>query len=139
MPFKASDKQVIKMIRRFLKDNRGASQLISTAALLPILLFIMASIVNISVVSNMQTLVNEAAFEGARIGIKSDTPEQTAQMAVLNFGDGITGWKMGDRLAVSTSLKNDMLTVEVRYTFYLLGGQQKTLVGRSSLRIGDTP
>lgn len=127
------------MIRKFLKDRRAASQLISSAALIPILLFIVASIANISVVSNMQTLVNEAAFEGARIGIKSDTPEQTAQMAVANFGDGITGWKIGDRLSVITSLKNDTLTVEVRYTFYLLGGWQKILVGRSSLRIGDTP
>ncbi|MGB9808974.1 MAG: TadE/TadG family type IV pilus assembly protein, partial [Caldanaerobacter sp.] len=124
---------------KFLKDRKAASQLISSAALIPILLFIVASIANISVVSNMQTLVNEAAFEGARIGIKSDTPEQTAQMAVVNFGDGITGWKIGDRLSVITSLKNDMLTVEVRYTFYLLGGWQKILVGRSSLRIGDTP
>ncbi|HHY80743.1 MAG TPA: hypothetical protein GX516_10560 [Thermoanaerobacter sp.] len=87
----------------------------------------------------MQTLVNEAAFEGARIGIKSDTPEQTAQMAVVNFGDGITGWKIGDRLIVSTSLNNDVLTVEVKYTFTLLGGQQRTVIGRSSLRIGDTP
>ena len=127
------------MIRKFLRDRRAASQLISSAALIPILLFIVASIANISVVSNMQTLVNEAAFEGARIGIKSDTPEQTAQMAVVNFGDGIAGWKIGDRLSVITSLKNDMLTVEVRYTFYLLGGQQKVLIGRSSLRIGDTP
>ncbi|WP_432203881.1 TadE/TadG family type IV pilus assembly protein [Thermoanaerobacter uzonensis] len=127
------------MMRKFLKDRRAASQLISSAALIPILLLILASIVNISVVSNMQTMVNEAAFEGARIGIKSDTPEQTAQMAVLNFGEGITGWKIGDRLSVITSLKNDMLTVEVRYTFYLLGGHQKTLVGRSSLRLGDTP
>ncbi|WP_234949283.1 TadE/TadG family type IV pilus assembly protein [Thermoanaerobacter uzonensis] len=127
------------MIRKFLKDRKAASQLISSAALIPILLFIVASIANISVVSNMQTLVNEAAFEGARIGIKSDTPEQTAQMAVANFGDGITGWKIGDRLSVITSLKNDTLTVEVRYTFYLLGGWQKILVGRSSLRIGDTP
>ncbi|SHF27918.1 hypothetical protein SAMN02745195_02257 [Thermoanaerobacter uzonensis DSM 18761] len=130
---------MIKMIRKFLKDRKAASQLISSAALIPILLFIVASIANISVVSNMQTLVNEAAFEGARIGIKSDTPEQTAQMAVANFGDGITGWKIGDRLSVITSLKNDTLTVEVRYTFYLLGGWQKILVGRSSLRIGDTP
>ncbi|ERM92497.1 hypothetical protein O163_04860 [Caldanaerobacter subterraneus subsp. yonseiensis KB-1] len=127
------------MIRKFLKDKRAASQLISSAALIPILLFIVASIANISVVSNMQTLVNEAAFEGARIGIKSDTPEQTAQMAAVNFGDGITGWKIGDRLSVITSVKNDVLTVEVRYTFYLLGGQQKTLVGKSSLRLGDTP
>ncbi|WP_244262244.1 TadE/TadG family type IV pilus assembly protein [Thermoanaerobacter wiegelii] len=127
------------MIRRFLKDKRAASQLISSAALIPILLLIMASIVNISVVSNMQTLVNEAAFEGARIGIKSDTPEQTAQMAVVNFGNGITGWKIGDRLSVSTSVKNDMLTVEVKYTFTLLGGQQKILAGKSSLKLGDAP
>lgn len=126
-------------MRKFLKDRRAASQLISSAALIPILLLILASTVNIAVVSNMQTLVNEAAFEGARIGIKSDTPEQTAQMAVVNFGEGITGWKIGDRLSVITSLKNDMLTVEVRYTFYLLGGQQKTLVGKSSLRLGDMP
>ncbi|WP_240951496.1 hypothetical protein [Caldanaerobacter subterraneus] len=127
------------MIRKFLKDRRAASQLISLAALIPILLLIMASTVNIAVVSNMQTLVNEAAFEGARIGIKSDTPEQTAQMAVVNFGDGITGWKIGDRLIVSTSLNSDVLTVEVKYTFTLLGGQQRTVIGRSSLRIGDTP
>ena len=127
------------MMRKFLKDRRAASQLISTAALIPILLFILASTVNIAVVSNMQTLVNEAAFEGARIGIKSDTPEQTAQMAVLNFGDGITGWKIGDRLAVNTAVNSGILTVEVRYTFTLLGGQQKTLVGKSSLRLGDTP
>jgi len=126
-------------MRKFLKDRRAASQLISTAALLPILLFIMASIVNISVVSNMQTLVNEAAFEGARIGIKSDTPEQTAQMAVVNFGNGISGWKIGDRLSVNTAVNSGILTVEVRYTFTLLGGQQKTLVGKSSLRLGDTP
>ena len=129
----------MEMIRKFLKDKRAASQLISLAALIPIILLILASTVNIAVVSSMQTLVNEAAFEGARIGIKSDTPEQTAQMAVVNFGDGITGWKIGDRLIVSTSLNNDVLTVEVKYTFTLLGGQQRTVIGRSSLRIGDTP
>ncbi|KKC28825.1 TadE/TadG family type IV pilus assembly protein [Caldanaerobacter subterraneus] len=127
------------MIKRFLKDSRAASQLISLAALLPIILFIIASTVNISVVSSMQTLVNEAAFEGARIGIKSDTSEQTAQMAVVNFGNGISGWKIGDRLSVNTAVNSGILTVEVRYTFTLLGGQQKTLVGKSSLRISDTP
>jgi hypothetical protein len=127
------------MMRKFLKDRRAASQLISSAALIPILLFILASTVNIAVVSNMQTLVNEAAFEGARIGIKSDTPEQTAQMAVVNFGNGISGWKIGDRLSVNTAVNSGILTVEVRYTFTLLGGQQKTLVGKSSLRLGDTP
>lgn len=130
---------MIKMMRKFLKDRRAASQLISSAALIPILLFILASTVNIAVVSNMQTLVNEAAFEGARIGIKSDTPEQTAQMAVVNFGNGISGWKIGDRLSVNTAVNSGILTVEVRYTFTLLGGQQKTLVGKSSLRLGDTP
>jgi len=120
-------------------DKKGFSQLIATAALIPIILMIMAGTINIAIISNMQTLVNEAAFEGARIGVKSDTPAQTAVQAAVNFGQGITGWELGDRLIVNAAVNNNMLSVEVSYTFNIIGGQQRTVVGKSSLRISDTP
>jgi len=123
------------------KDSRAFSQMLSVAALIPILLLLLGAMVDVSTATTMQTWVSEAALQGARVGARSPTPEQSALTAVVRFGEGVAGWQMGDRLTVSATLdsRGEVLTVEVSYTFLLLGGRAHTARASSSLWLVDSP
>ena len=115
--------------------------MLSVAALIPVILLLLGAMVNVSTSTTMQTWVSEAALQGARVGTRSPTPEVAAIAAVVRFGEGVAGWQLGDRLTVLASLDNrrEVLTVEVSYTFILLGGQAHTTRATSSLWLVDSP
>ncbi|MBT9153303.1 MAG: hypothetical protein DDT35_01535 [Firmicutes bacterium] len=126
---------------RLQKDGRGFSQMLTVAALIPVILLLLGAMVNVSTSTTMQTWVSEAALQGARVGTRSSSPEAAAIAAVVRFGEGVAGWQLGDRLTVLASLDNrrEVLTVEVAYTFILLGGQAHTARASSSFWLVDLP
>jgi len=115
--------------------------MLTVAALIPVILLLFGAMVNVSTSTTMQTWVSEAALQGTRVGTRSPSPEAAATAAVVRFGEGVAGWQLGDRLTVLASLDNrgEVLTVEVSYTFLLLGGQAHTARASSSLWLVDSP
>ena len=115
--------------------------MLSVAALIPILLLLLGAMVDVSTATTMQTWVSEAALQGARVGSRSATPVQSALTAVVRFGEGVSGWQLGDRLTATVTLdtRDEVLTVAVSYTFLLLGGRAHTARASSSLWLVDSP
>jgi len=124
---------------KILKDKRGFAQMLTLAAMIPVLMLLVAAMINVSVVTSAQTFVNEAALQGARVGIRSADPAATARAAILSFGEGVSGWRLDDRLGLDVSFARRTLNVEVRYRFVLIGGQERVITGRSSMRAVDLP
>jgi len=109
------------------------------AALIPVIMLVLGGMINISSVTSIQTFVSEAALQGVRVGIRSETPVETARIAILSFGEGIAGWSLTDRLTINAVFASQTLNVEVQYEFILLGGLSHTVTGRSSMRMVDLP
>jgi len=122
-----------------LKDKRGFSQMLVIAALVPVIMLVLGGMINVSTVTSLQTFVQESALQGTRVGIRSETPVETARAAILSFGEGIAGWSLTDRLTINATFASQTLTVEVVYEFILLGGLFHTVSGRSSMRMVDLP
>lgn len=124
-----------------LKDTRASSQMIVMAGLIPLILLLLGAMVDVSVITSMQTWVSEAALQGARVGSRSAHPADAALAAVIRFGEGVAGWRLGDRLTASAALdtNGEVLTVEVSYTFALLSGRTQTARARSAIWLVDTP
>ncbi|MBT9177581.1 MAG: hypothetical protein DDT20_01916 [Firmicutes bacterium] len=115
--------------------------MIATAALIPVLLLLLGAMVDVSVTTSMQTWVSEAALQGARVGSRSALPREAALAAVIRFGEGIAGWRMGDRLTATARLDGTggVLVVEVSYTYALLSGRTQVARASSSVYLVDTP
>ncbi len=126
---------------KLLKDRRANGQLIAMAVLIPVILLLLGAMVDVSVTTSIQTWVSEAALQGARVGSRSAVPAEAALAAVVRFGDGIAGWRMGDRLTATATLSatGDMLLVEVTYTYTLLSGRTQVARASSSVYLVDTP
>jgi len=126
----------------FLRDKRANSQMLTMAMLLPFILVIIGFTADIAVVNNVHSWVNEAAIQGARVGSRSATPEEDALEAVLRFGSALRGWQLGPNLAVNTTITfvdgQELLNVNVHFTFPLISGRSHTLSASSSVFIVDT-
>lgn len=113
--------------------------MLTLAATIPLLMLLVAAMINVSTVTSAQTFVNEAALQAARVGIRSADPAATARAAILSFGEGVRGWSLDDRLGLDVSFARRTLNVEVRYRFVLVGGQERVITGQSSMRAVDMP
>lgn len=125
----------------FLKDRRGNGQLIAMAALIPVILLLLGAMADVSVTTSMQTWVSEAALQGARVGSRSALPQEAALAAVVRFGEGVAGWRVGDRLTATAALNGtgEVLLVEVSYTYVLLSGKTQVARASSSVWLVDNP
>lgn len=106
---------MLRHIKRLLHDKRGVSGLIIFAILLPFLGAFLIAVAQMIIIGISQTVVNNAAFEGARIGaMKGSTTE--ARNAANNLGKSIlSNWSTNSR--VNASINNGIITVTVEYTF----------------------
>ena len=105
----------MRHIKKLLHDKRGMSGLIVFAILLPFLGAFLIAAAQLTIIGVSQTVVNNAAFEGARIGsIKGSTTE--AIKAANNMGKNIlSNWSTNSR--VNASINNGVITVTVENTF----------------------
>lgn len=111
----------------FYKDNifrkiklRNGSSLIELAIITPVLLLILAGIIQFGFILNAKIAVNAASFEGARAAILSEKPEEDAMSAILNYASSsLPGWSFVERLSASIESEGespgDNIMVKVKY------------------------
>ncbi|KHO63221.1 hypothetical protein THYS13_13420 [Thermoanaerobacter sp. YS13] len=125
------------LIKRLLKDKKGISEYVAAASLIPVLMFLFAMALQLTVLGVLQLAVNEAAFETARSAARSPMPYATAVQTAQNFGNGfILGWKDKVQVTMIQTPNNpgDPITVQVSFPVpqFFSPLQTKTVYGSSS-------
>jgi len=73
--------------------------LLELALVLPVLILVLAGIVQFGFILNAKTAVTAAAYEAARTATISDDPGSAAMAAAENYASSkLPGWRFGDRL-----------------------------------------
>jgi len=104
---------VLRTVKKLLHDKRGMSGLIVFAILLPFLGAFVIAVAQTTIISVGQSVVNNAAFEGARIGaLKNSTTE--AKNAANNLGRNVLG-NWDSRATVKATKSSNIITVTVEY------------------------
>lgn len=105
---------------RHLKREKGATT-VEIVLWLPILILIIAMIIQFSLIMNARNAAQQASFEGARKGIVSTYPIQAATEAVYGFaGESLPGWREGGRVRAHASTPQGTLPgcpLEVRVDY----------------------
>jgi len=100
--------------------SRRGSIFIELALVLPILILLIAGIVQFGFLINAKVAVNSASYEAARIATLSDNPEIDAISAVLAYASStMPGWNFDERLSLKVNISGrnpgDVVDVEVTY------------------------
>lgn len=106
------------MLRKFLKDERGVSEIVATAGMTLVMFLLFTLMLQIVILGTSQIAVNEAAFEAARSAARSSTPYTTAVQTAQNFGKGfIANWTNNVNVTMpqAASQAGQPLTVQVSY------------------------
>jgi hypothetical protein len=96
------------------------SVFIELAIVLPILILIIAGIIQFGFLLNAKIAVNSASYEAARIATLSDNPEKDAVNVVLAYASStMPGWNFDERLSlkldISGTKPGDIVNVEITY------------------------
>ena len=95
----------------FLKDkikNYSGSVLLELSLIIPILLLLIAAIVQFGFVLNAKIAVNSAAYEAARAATISENPNDSAIYAIENYAkSSIPGWSFSERLRANIVIPNN--------------------------------
>lgn len=105
----------MRNIKKLLNDKRGMSGLIVFAILLPFLGAFLLAVAQMTIIGISQTVVNNAAFKGARMGAMEESTV-AARNAANDLGKSIlSNWDTNSR--VNAYISNGIITVTVEYTF----------------------
>jgi len=96
------------------------SVFIELAIVLPILILIIAGIIQFGFLLNAKIAVNSASYEAARIATLSDNPEKHAVNVLLAYASStMPGWNFDERLSlkldISGTKPGDIVNVEITY------------------------
>jgi|Wag4MinimDraft_1082647.scaffolds.fasta_scaffold00201_7 Flp pilus assembly protein TadG len=129
------------MFKKMIKDKRGVSELVSSAAMVFVLSLFFVLMLQISVYNTAQAVVHQAAFEAARAAAKSPTPYATAVQAAKDFGKNyIRNWEnsITVTMPVQPTQPGQIFTVNVTYNVPILSNLFKsTTVSSSSTQIWE--
>lgn len=76
--------------------------LLELALILPLLLALLAAIIQFGFMLNAKIAVNSAAYEAARAATLAENPQAAAMQAIEKYpGSALPGWHDGDRLHAS--------------------------------------
>jgi len=132
--------------------SEKGSVFIELVLILPILVLLIAAIIQFGFLLNAKIVVNSASYEGARAATLSDDPELEAVNAVLNYASStMPGWDFNKRLNLDVNISGkkpgDIVKVEVTYKipvffpniapFTLVEDGYAKLVGSSLMRIEE--
>ena len=88
----------------FYKSEDG-NVLVEFALIMPVLLLLIAGIIQFGFILNAKVAVNSASYEAARSATLSENPEVDAVNAVTNYAaSSLSGWDPGERLGVEVDL-----------------------------------
>ena len=109
----------LKRTIKKIKLKKGSS-LIEFAVIAPILLMLIAGIIQFGFIINAKIAVNAACFEGARAAILSENPEEDAKKAIYYYANSsLPGWSFNERLKVNIDIDGynpgDNILVKVNY------------------------
>lgn len=101
------------------KSTHG-SIFLEFALIMPLLLLLIAGIVQFGFVLNAKIAVNSASYEAARAATLSDNPEDSAIEAIENYASAtLPGWNLNELLSakinISGNRPGDLIDVEVIY------------------------
>jgi len=89
----------------FTPKQQKGSILLELALILPLLLTILAAIIQFGFILNAKIAVNSAAYEAARAATLDEDPDSAAINAIKNYpGSALPGWDFGERLSASIEL-----------------------------------
>ena len=94
--------------------------MVEFALIMPVLLLILAGIIQFGFLLNAKIAVNSASYEAARSATLSDDPEADAIRAASSYASAsLPGWSLGDRLSMeveTTGLQpGDLVQVKIFY------------------------
>jgi len=112
-----------KINNKRINQNCIGSALIEFALISPLLLLLIAAIIQFGFILNGKISVNSASYEGAKAGTLSETPEDTAISSVKAFSNStLPGWDYSERLkteiVISGHDPGDIITVKVSYDVF---------------------
>ena len=125
---------------------------IELTLVLPILILLIAGIIQFGFLLNAKIAVNSASYEAARIATLSDNPESDAINAVLAYASStMPGWNFNERLSLEVDISGkdpgDIVQVEVTYKipiffpkippFSIIGEDSTEIRGSSVMRIEE--
>lgn len=101
------------------KSTKG-NVLIETALIMPLLLLLVAGIIQFGFLLNAKIAVSSASYEAARSATLSDNPELDAvNSAVAYASSTLPGWSLSERLVLKVDISGtdpgDIVKVEVIY------------------------
>ena len=107
-------------ILKKLELKKGSS-LIELAIITPVLLMLIAGIIQFGFILSAKIAVNAASFEGARAAVLSENPEEDAKKAIYYYASSsLPGWSFEERLSASIVADGfnpgDNVLVKVRYS-----------------------
>ncbi len=134
------------------RDNERGSTTIENMVWLPIILMILAAIVQFGLYFNARNAVQTASYEATRRAIVASDPNAAAASAVYGFANGtMPGWQQGGRVSYTLSAPNGYspgqeITVTVSYnvpmfmTGLIPNSSALAIVnGKSTMRIDERP
>lgn len=107
------------MPERFYKSE-GGNVLVEFALIMPVLLLIIAGIIQFGFIMNAKVAVNSASYEAARTATLSENPETDGINAAANYAaSSLPGWDINERLGIEIDLNGsdpgDIVRVNVSY------------------------
>jgi uncharacterized protein (UPF0333 family) len=106
-------------MRKSFKYQDG-NVLIEFALIMPILLMIIAGIIQFGFILNAKVAVNSASYEAARVATLSDYPENDAINSVLSYASSsLPGWDLNKQLSIEINktgnVPGDKVKIDVFY------------------------
>lgn len=137
---------------KFETHSEKGSVFIELALVMPLLILLIAGIVQFGFLLNAKIAVNSASYEAARIATLSDSPESDAISSVLAYASStMPGWNFNERLSLKVDISGvnpgDIVRVEVIYRipvffsnilpFSLVGDGFADIRGSSVMRVEE--
>ena len=137
---------------KFKTCSEKGSVLIELALVVPILILLIAGIIQFGFLLNAKIAVNSASYEAAKVATLSDNPESDVINTVLMYASStMPGWNFDERLSLKVDISGtnpgDIVQVEVIYKipvffsdippFSLIGEGYAEIRGSSVMRIEE--
>ena len=114
--------------------------MLELALILPLLLLLIAGIIQFGFILNAKIAVNSASYEGARAATLSEDPQAAAINAVKDYAGGsMPGWIPGERLKVEVDVPDNIpgtpVSVRVVYSVPVFFKNIQALLGNDNSMI----
>lgn len=101
-------------------QSENGNVLLEFALIMPVLILILAGIVQFGFLLNGKIAVNSASYEAARAATLSDNPEEDAINAVISYASAsLPGWDLKEQLSIKINTTGnspgDSIQIEVFY------------------------